>query len=275
LIGIGISTARLALGSARRGHSLSRRPEDKRTLWSEAWSPADTEVRRQNVSLISWLLQTLVTSGIAIIGFVALTSTRVGERWLSHRFERQLAELRAELARHEDRGRRANEREFDAVSAIWDAFVDAFLKTNQAVISYLEFPDLDQLSQEDLAAFLESTELSPEQRQQVTVASKKSDMYSKIMNLRRINTAGASIFDARLLVRRKGIFVQRGMVDEFKSAIDMLSKAQVERLMEFRHRTSSGFEHTSRLFDEGNAMFDRLQSMVRTRLVGELTSVGA
>jgi hypothetical protein len=200
---------------------------------------------------------------------------------LDHHFERRLAEvrhandrgieeLRAELAHYEDRGRRANEREFEALSAIWDAFVDAFLKTNQVVVSYFEFPDLDQLSHEVLAAFLESTELSQEQRQQVARASKRVDMYSKIMNLRQINTAGASIFDARLVVRRKGIFVQTGIVDEFKSAPDVLAKAQVERLMEFRHRVSAGFEHTSRLLNEGNAIFDHLQSLVRTRLVGEL-----
>jgi hypothetical protein len=75
------------------------------------------------------------------------------------------------------------------------------LKTNQAVISYRSFPDLDRLLAEDLAAFLETTELSAPQRQQVTSATKKVDMYSKIMDLRGINTAGSAIFETRLLLR--------------------------------------------------------------------------
>jgi hypothetical protein len=101
--------------------------------------------------------------GLTILGFVGLKSTAIGERWLDHYFQRKIAAfkheqdkgiegLKADLAHLGDRGRRANEREFDALSGIWDAFVDAFLKTNQAVISYRSFPDLDRLLAEDLAA---------------------------------------------------------------------------------------------------------------------------
>jgi hypothetical protein len=111
--------------------------------------------------------------------------------------------------------------------------VDAFLKTNQAVVSFLSFPDLDQLPQDDLAAFLESSELSEAQRQQITRASKKVDMYSKIVNLRQISAAGASIFDARLLLRRRGIVVQPSVVDEFKSALDMLGKRRLSDTSNF------------------------------------------
>jgi hypothetical protein len=228
---------------------------------------------------ISWLLQTILASGGAILAFILLRSTAIGERLLSHHLERRITELKhahvetleslkADLAHLGDRGRRANEREFDALSSIWDAFVDAFLKTNQAVISYRSFPDLDRLSAQDLGAFLETTELSAPQRQQVAAASKKVDIYSKIMDLRGINTAGGVIFNARLLLRQRGIFVQTSMVDEFKSALDMLGKAQIERHIEFEHRGSGvGSKDTSRLLSEGERTFDQLQSMVRTRLL--------
>src|SRR6266545_1386211 len=76
-------------------------------------------------------------------------------------------------------------------------------------------------------------ELSSPQRQQVLGATKKVDMYSKIMDLRQISAAGAAIFEVRLLLRRGGIFVQAGILEEFKKALDVHGKAQVERLMHF------------------------------------------
>jgi hypothetical protein len=143
-------------------------------------------------SISSWLLQTFAASGVAILGFIGLRSTALGERLFSHHLDRKITELkhsqneaiealRADLAHITDRGRRANEKEFDALSSIWDSFVDAFLKTNQAVVSFMSFPDLDTLSAADLTAFLETSELSSPQRQQVLSATKKVDMYSKIV----------------------------------------------------------------------------------------------
>jgi hypothetical protein len=114
--------------------------------------------------------------------------------------------------------------------------------------------------------FLETTELSAAQRQQVSSAMKKVDMYSKIMSLRQINAAGASIFDARLLLRRNGIFVQTSIMGEFKNALEILGKAQVERYIEFQHRSGVDYKESSRLLSDGEKVLDRLQSMVRTRL---------
>jgi len=233
-------------------------------------------------SIGSWVLQTIASSGVAILGFLVLRSTALGERLFSHHLERKIADLkhsqneaieslRAKLAHTGDRGRRANEKEFDALSSVWDSFVDAFLKANQAVVSYLSFPDLDQLSPDDLAAFLETSELSAPQRQQVAEAAKKVDMYSKIMNLRQIHEAGAAIFDTRLLLRRQGIFLQSSLVGEFKNAIEILSKAQIERLVQFQHGSSGvGYDASLRLLSEGEKVFDELQSLVRARLLQSL-----
>jgi hypothetical protein len=230
-------------------------------------------------AVISWLVQTLLASGFAIVGFVALRSTAIGERFLSHHFERRIAELRhsqneaieslrADLAHVGDRGRRANEREFEALSRIWGAFVDAFLKTNQAVVAYSSFPNLDELSQEDLAAYLEASELSAAQRKQVLDAEKKVDMYVKIVEFRQINAAAASIFDARLLLRRDGIFAKTDVIDAFTTALNFLGKAQIERSMHFQHRaTDIGYDETLRLFGEGEKVFASLQSLLRTRLL--------
>jgi hypothetical protein len=172
-------------------------------------------------SLLSWLLQTLLSSGVAILAFFFLQSTKMGEQWFSHRLNRKLTELkhshdaaieslRAELAHLGDRRRRANEQEFEALSTIWDAFVDAFLETSKAIASFQSFPDLDQLQSEDLNTFLESTELSSAQRQQVSNAEQKVKTFGKILDIRQINSAGDAVFKVWWTSsRRRSTLLQR------------------------------------------------------------------
>jgi hypothetical protein len=130
---------------------------------------------------LSGLFQAVAGSALTILAFVGIRLTGLGERFLDHRLNRKLTQLthdnaekieqlRAELAHLQDRGRRANELEFEALTAVWRSYVDAWIKTQQAILEYLSFPDLDTLSADDLATFLESTELSDAQRKQVAGA---------------------------------------------------------------------------------------------------------
>jgi hypothetical protein len=48
---------------------------------------------------------------------------------LEHAHAQKIEALRSDLAHFQDRGRRANELEFDAASKIWHAYVDAYIKT--------------------------------------------------------------------------------------------------------------------------------------------------
>jgi hypothetical protein len=41
-----------------------------------------------------WLGQTLASSAVVILGFLVVRSTNIGERFLSHRFDRKLAEFK-------------------------------------------------------------------------------------------------------------------------------------------------------------------------------------
>jgi hypothetical protein len=228
--------------------------------------------------VLAWIVQTLASSVVAILAFVAIKSTAFGERVLDHHLAkkiedlrhqhvRELEALRADLAHVLDRGRRANELEFEAVTKVWNAFVDAWIKTQQAIVDQKSFPDLNSLSDSDLSVFLESTELSGQQRQQVLGAKDKTEMYSKILSLRTINTAGAAIYDGRQMLRTNGIFISASVAKSFKDAFEELSGAQVERYMEFQHRRSAGYEKSMAVLDpSGHGLIATLESLVRTTI---------
>ena len=45
-------------------------------------------------AISSWLLQTIAASGVAILSFIVLRSTALGERLFSHHLERKITELK-------------------------------------------------------------------------------------------------------------------------------------------------------------------------------------
>ena len=75
---------------------------------------------------LPWIGQTLASSAVAMLAFIAIRSTEIGERFLNHPLEKKIADLkhaheekieglRADPAHLQDRGRRANELEGDDV----------------------------------------------------------------------------------------------------------------------------------------------------------------
>jgi hypothetical protein len=220
----------------------------------------------------------LASSAVAILAFFAVKSTAIGERFLNHHLEQKIAdqkhahdeqieEIRAELGHLQDRGRRANELEFEASSKIWQAFVDAHMKVHQAIVDFMSFPDLDKLASEDLVAFLEGGELSPQQRKQVIGANDKIRMYSKIMRLRKINSAGAAIYEGRRLLRTSAIHINAAMADAFRNGFDMLSGAYAEQAVSFEHGAGAGSKASMALIGgEGDKLLALLEALVRATI---------
>jgi hypothetical protein len=91
-------------------------------------------------TFLSGFGQAIAGSALTILAFIGVRFTKLGERLLDHRLNakivaighantKEIEGLRSELAHLLDRGRRANEAEFDALTKVWDAYVDAWLKT--------------------------------------------------------------------------------------------------------------------------------------------------
>lgn len=228
--------------------------------------------------VFSWIAQTLASSALAILAFIAVRSTAIGEQFLNYRLEQKIVALkhahdekiealRADLAHFQDRGRRANELEFEGLIKVWHAYSDAWLKTQQAIVDFMSFPDMNKLSDGDVTIFLETTELSDSQRKQVRAAADKNQMYSKIVRQRTINIAGSAIYDGRLVLRTSGIFIPSAIARSFKEAFDTLSEAYVEQSMQFRSGRGVGFEKSMSVLDTtGEGQIATLEALIRSTI---------
>src|SRR5262249_54815535 len=72
--------------------------------------------------------------------------------------------LRADLSHLLDRGKHSNEREYSALAELWEQFVSLYYETRRAIVGSIQYPDLEKMEADRISDFLETTDLSKEQR---------------------------------------------------------------------------------------------------------------
>jgi hypothetical protein len=81
------------------------------------------------------------------------------------------------------------------------------MSTRVCVTQFVSHPDLNALAINEVETFLSTSELSEQQRKQVTSAPDRNRTFANIVVYRSINVAGADLYDLRLMLRKLGIFV--------------------------------------------------------------------
>ncbi|MDI2078316.1 hypothetical protein, partial [Bradyrhizobium sp. Mp27] len=141
------------------------------------------------------------------LGAALLLPTKLGEALIKFRYDRNLEAFKADqsrdlesvkerLAHLGDRGKRSNELEFSATRAVWEQFMEAYAATDAAILGFVELPDLARYSEEERQVYLNNTDFSSLQKQQVLEAGNPTDMYSKVFLWRKIANAREAIFRA-------------------------------------------------------------------------------
>lgn len=256
-------------------------------------------------SVVLFLLEIICASGVSLLFFLIALPSKIGEKMLSLHFDQRLVtfkgeqdkklegfkgvqnreletfkgkqsseleQIKEQLSHLGDRGKRSNELEYKALSEVWEKFVDAYLATSRCVVAYLQFPDLNNLSREEVVTFLNATELSERQKSGVLDASDKNRSFAKMMSYRAAGIAGQEIFEARLLLRKNGIFITEELKKIYEAALDLCSEAQVHKDMENMHGSQMVRDlKGDRIFlAEGSTTFDSVLAETRSRLLRQL-----
>ncbi len=117
----------------------------------------------------TWLVTTALSVS-ATLGALGGIYRFFGERFFGHLFDRRLEAfkhsraveleavkhdqnrsiegLKAVIAHLSDRGKHSNEREYSAISDLWDKSVDLYYATNLCVVSFVQYPALNTMTKE-------------------------------------------------------------------------------------------------------------------------------
>ena len=116
--------------------------------------------------------------------------------------------------------------------------------------------------------FLSSTDLSKNQQDRV-VEAKTSDqvkVYCDILTANMLNQARNEIWNARSVIRKKGIFTPDELRNQFEAAHKLFSAAQIAVQMDFEHNQRDGLKEVIELHKEAPQIFDDLLKAVRGRI---------
>lgn len=232
------------------------------------------------------VLQILISSALAGItaffGFLFLVPTKIGNRTIGLWFDRKLeaykaeqneklAKLQGDIDHLTDRGRLSNEREYIATAKAWESYVDAHYATLQCVASFLSYPDLDRMSDDDLDHFLRSTNFTDRQIGDVKRAQDKNALFSRIAHFHLINKADQALHDAREFILKQSVFIEQGLESLLNQNIDRLTHAWAEERTNFGRRGAEIYEARQTLLGNGTAWLNELRARVRDRLLRNLT----
>ena len=229
--------------------------------------------------IVSWLLQTTIAAGVATTGFLVLLPTKFGEKYLSFHFDRKLTDLKnaqnqqiealkEQLNHLGDRGKRSNEREYEALSDIWGQFVDAFDSTERRVTQFIEHPDFNRLTEDEIDTFLNATDFTEDQKREFRSSSDKNKLYTRTIAWKNIAKAHNQIFEVRIALKKRGIFVPEDLRHIYEEAIEFCSKAEIHEFVRFRHPDSElGSDTPLKFFQGKEATFKRVMDATSARLL--------
>ena len=180
----------------------------------------------------------------------------------------QIEELRGDIGHLQDRGKHSNEREYAALTEIWEKFVDMYHATRVAISGSFQYPDLERMSESALALFLETVvgPFTKEQRAIFATAENKDDKFLRFINTNNIIKAQHTYYDFRLLIDKRGIFIPKPLKEQFEQAAELCSAAIGQRSAEQNGRRLPRNDDLEFL-DNGPSAFEALKDAVREQLL--------
>jgi cell division protein FtsB len=232
--------------------------------------------------MVQWITGLLVQGGVTVAGTLGLgllIFKTWGEKWLTARFDSQLAEqasaherelekLRFRINAMMDRTAKLHQYEFDALPELWATLTDAHGHVSALVSPLQTYPDLDRMRGPELEAFLAKCEVEEWQKVELRESDNKGHRYFKMVFWPRLQKASETYFKFRDRLAKAGIFLQPETQSKMKALADMLWDALRERRFREDHPDihEVTFNKVQRLRDEGEKLKDAIEAQVRDRL---------
>ncbi len=217
--------------------------------------------------------------GVGTISAVTYALFKVfSEKWLTAKFDERLAaykhqqqkeleQLRYTINSLMDRTIKLHQREFEILPEAWARLADAFASVASIVAGLQRYPDLNRLTEPQLAEFLTGADLPSWKQDEIKAASDKTSAYQSELQWKQKNTARDEYYKFHDYLRKNGIFIRQEMKSKFAELSELIHMAFIEHEINLEnphHQTSR--EHALRLTKEGEAIRKGLEVLVQNRL---------
>jgi hypothetical protein len=179
----------------------------------------------------------------------------------------EIENLRAAISHLSDRGKHSNQREFDALSSIWEKYVELHYATNVAAASFIRYPDLNKFSSEELEEFLKITDFSDRQKNMMREIKDKNRGYTSIITTGYVNKAQVAYYEFQIELHKQGIFITKELKIDFDGGSDLCLKLIGEKRAEVDFGAGMGAKATLDFMQRAPGLLEIIKDNVRDRLL--------
>ena len=129
------------------------------------------------------------------------------------------------MNRYIDRAVKLNEKQYQILPEAWSLLSKAHGATYTALHNYINFPDINDLSADELSAFLDSKELSISQKEKIKQSQNKNLDYRNGISWCYVQAADKACVEYLNYLIINGIFIEQAILDKMTAASSKLRNA--------------------------------------------------
>lgn len=226
----------------------------------------------------------LTTIGTLVVGGGVVTSLAYGlfkmfgEKWLNHKFDERLAAFRheqdKELERVKfeinkllDRSAKLHQWEFEVLPKAWTLLAKSYHVVRDVTSAMQSYPDLNLMGTLQLQEFISRASLENWQKEELNNASDKTKYYQDAIFWHRLNAARSATRKSAVYIDENGLFMSANMKQRFDRINELGWNALIEHETNHVHDLMPRvFTERDRFKNEGEALFNQLETEIRKRL---------
>lgn len=227
--------------------------------------------------MITFFLQMLALGGSsAAIAYVIFQW--LGKKWIENKFAERLDQLRHQQALELQKLRveidsmlsgavKLQEKEFSVLPEAWAKLDEAHGLVGWLVSPMQQYANVDRMNVSQLEEFLEDTDFTGSQKDDVRNASEKGRAHQNILFWHRLHKVKVAVRELQTFVARNGIFLPSELEEKFSKVSEMLWSAVISK--EVGHEAKDWklqSEGWTKMKEKAESLYKSIKTDIQTRL---------
>lgn len=235
-------------------------------------------------SIVQFGIQVVAAGGGGAL-VVWLLGKGWADKWLAHRFDRNLAGLKSQhdlelekfrqsASQQLEQRSRLNEAEFDLAKRLWKAIREATLQASAASMRFREYDDISVRGPEKAGEIMRRYGVREHHVEEILShpPSEWNQLFAKALDMYDVDSATAKLKEASDLLGEAEIFLPSAVTDPIDQLIKLAHGALINTKMDMRGTPSSrSFDRLEEFHTKSNPLLDEVKAAIRRHFGIELS----
>jgi hypothetical protein len=205
-----------------------------------------------------------------------------GETWVASKFserleafkhaqQREIEQLKFQINASMDRAVKLHQREFETLPEAWSTLVTAFNSVKAFTHAFQSYADVGKMSDLELSEFLDDTDLSKIQKDDVRNSGDRNKAYQKAVFWTRLTKTTNDFRAHHLYLLKNAIFMPSQMKTKFTAIGDLAWGALMEHKINHEMQIYGKRPKLDAFEETGDVMLGELEAAIQQRLWSDVS----